>query len=310
MQPHLQLVPLQRAQLSRGFMALVVGLGAASFSARARGADCACNAERCATVSIDAENRTDLGCPASLEGQALPDSDGDGIPDACDACACTANPPDPETGVIPACPVPPSPPSGGAALISCVDGQITGIPVHSDLWFVRPITWAFTRFEKGSSEAVGGAHLIWMRNLDSDRCELVQLGPLPTVKQTSPPHWYSRAGLFVQVGSSLSQFALDAALGLQLGVDYAPPDSWWSLGPQLHLATLVPSADPLPLLVGVGPHIGVLDVFSLAPFVQFDAFHDLAPSYGVWIEFDWGVLEDLGLTRGKLLNLAAAAVPH
>jgi hypothetical protein len=304
MQPHLHL-----AQLSRGFVALVVGLGAASLSALARGAECACNAERCATVSIDADNRTDLGCPASLEGQSLPDSDGDGIPDACDACACKANPPDPETGVIPSCPAPP-PPSDGAALIGCVGGQITGIPAHSDLWFVRPITWAFTRFEKGSSEAVAGAHLLWMRNLDRDRCELIQLGLLPTVKQTSPPLWYSRAGVFVQAGSSLSKLALDAALGLQLGIDYAPPDSWWALGPQLHLATLVPSADPLPLLVGVGPHIGLLDVLYLAPFIQFDILHDFEPSYGVWIEFDWGVIEDLGVTRGKLIGLAAAVLPH
>jgi hypothetical protein len=306
MQPHLQL-----AHLSQGFVALVVGLGAASFSARARAAECACNAERCASVSIEADNRTDLGCPASLEGQSLPDSDGDGIPDACDACACTANPPDPDTGVIPACPASEPPPRSGAAVpIGCVNGQITGVSAHTDLWFVRPITWAFTRFEQGSSEVVGGAHLLWIRNLDRDRCELVQLGPLPTVKQTSPPLWYSRAGLFLQAGSSLSKLALDAALGLQLGVHYAPPDSWWVLGPQLHVATLVPSADPLPLLVGVGPHIGLLDVFSLSPFIQFDALHDLEPSYGVWVEFDWGVIEDFGVTRGKLLGLAATAVAH
>src|SRR5690606_18455439 len=142
-----------------------------------------------------------------------------------------------------------------------------------------------------SSQLVAGGQVLWMRNLDVERCESVALGGVPTAKLTGPARWYSRVALFAQVGTNLSDLAFDAAVGLKAGVDYARPDSWWSLGPTVHVATLFPAADPTPLFVGLGPRIGMLDLFALTPFVQLDTL-EARLSYGAWLEFEWGVFED------------------
>lgn len=283
-----------------------LALSALIAHAPARAAECACAAASCATVNVDADNFTDLGCQREHIGRELPDSDADGIPDTCDACVCAANPPDPDTGVIPQCPERPSTAPGTEPEplppIRCDGGRLAGIPAHSDLFFVRPTSWVFTRFEAGSSQLVAGGQLLWLRNLDVERCEALDIGGVPSVKLTAPVRWYSRAALFLQVGTNLSDLAFDAAVGLKLGLDYAPPASWWSLGPNVHLATLFPAAEPTPLFVGAGPRIGLLDLFALTPFVQVDTL-EAELSYGAWLELEWGVFEDLGLTRSTLGGL-------
>jgi len=67
--------------------------------------------------------------------------------------------------------------------------------------------------------------------------------------------------------------------------------------------TLLGSADPTPFLLGLGPRVGLFDVVALTPFVQLDALNDFQASYGVWINFDLGVLEDLGIEVERLAGL-------
>ncbi|HKO93880.1 MAG TPA: hypothetical protein VJU61_22155, partial [Polyangiaceae bacterium] len=87
--------------------ALVLALAAPNAAA----APCACGQTSCPEVTVDEDNHTDFNCAPELVGQTLPDSDSDGIPDACDACACAANPLDPDTGRAGECPaLPPEPP--------------------------------------------------------------------------------------------------------------------------------------------------------------------------------------------------------
>jgi hypothetical protein len=291
--PLLPLVP----RLSALLIALSIALGARSAAA----APCACGQATCPAVTIDEDNRTDLNCAPELVGQSLPDSDSDGIPDACDACACAANPLDPDTGRAGECPAPQptEPPPVHATPIRCVDGHVVGIPAHATVWLLRPQTLAFTRFEPNSSTIAAGPELLMLRSLGLEQCTTIDVGGKPSIKLIPAP-WHWRAGLFASLAFHPGANDFDAAGGLSSGLDYRFPASGWTLGPSLHVLTLLGSTDPTPLLLGLGPRLGAFDFIALTPFVQLDALHDFRPSYGAWVTFDVGALEDLGVEVERL----------
>jgi hypothetical protein len=264
---------------------------------------CACGQASCPEVSVDEDNRTDLNCAAELVGQTLPDSDGDGIPDACDACACAANPLDPDTGRAGECPTPQpnEPPPVDAEPIGCVDGKVVGMPAHATIWLLRPQTFAFTRFEPDTSAIAAGPELLMLRSLGLERCTNIDVGGKPSVRLIPAP-WHWRAAAFASLAFNPSAQNFDAAGGLSGGLDYRFPASGWTLGPSLHLMTLLGSTDPTPLLLGLGPRLGAVDVLALTPFVQLDVLHDFQPSYGMWLTFDVGALEDLGVEVEKVAS--------
>lgn len=288
---------MPRSSLLALLSALFIELAAPSSSA----APCACDQTSCAEVTIDEDNLTDLNCPAELLGQTLPDSDSDGIPDACDACACAANPLDPDTGRAAECPPahPPHPPPPDLAAIRCVDGNVVGIPAHATVWLLRPQTFAFTRFEPDSSAIAAGPELLVLRSLGLEHCTSIDVGGKTSVRLIPAP-WHWRAGAFASLAFNPGAHNFDAAGGLNAGLDYRFPASGWTLGPSLHLMTLLGSTDPTPLLLGLGPRLGAFDFIALTPFVQLDALHDFQPSYGVWVTFDVGALGDLGVEVERL----------
>ena len=266
-------------------------------TARSAAAACVCGQATCPEVGVDEDNHTDLNCARALIGQTLPDSDSDGIPDACDACACAANPLDEDTGRAGQCPAPPAPEPVDP--IRCIDGQVVGIPSHATVWLLRPQTFAFTRFEPDTTKLAAGPELLVLTTLGLDRCTTIDVGGKPSVRLIPTP-WHWRAAAFASLAFSLPGFDLDGAGGLSGGLDYRFPASGWSLGPSLHVMTLLGSTDPTPLLLGLGPRLGAFDLIALTPFVQLDALHDFQPSYGVWITFDVGALEDLGVEVERL----------
>jgi hypothetical protein len=294
-----------------------MALACLGFTGQAWAQPCACEVNSCATVLVTQDNHTDLGCEPVWIGQSLPDADGDGLPDACDACACAPNPLDPETGRAAACPpTQPDPPDprnppetpetpetpriesdepARPPPIACVNGEVTGVPGRVTLWFVRPRAVAFTRFEADSTSTAAGAHVWAVRNLDVDECETVVVGGKASVKRVEPPSWYLHAGAFASANMNLPQVNFDAVLGADVGVDYHAADQWWSLGPSLHVLTLLGATEPTPLQLGLGPRFGLLDVVALTPFVQVDLANRAVLSYGAWLTFDWGMFTDLGI---------------
>jgi len=274
----------------------VIALGARSGAA----APCACGQASCPAITIDEDNRTDLNCAPELVGQSLPDSDSDGIPDACDACACDPNPLDPDTGRASDCPATPlEPPAVVAEPIRCVDGRVVGIPTHATVWLLRPQTFAFTRFEPNSSAIAAGPELLVLRSLGLEQCTTTLVGGKASV-QLIPAPWHWRAGVFASLAFTPGANHFDAAGGLRGGLDYRFPASGWTLGPSLHVMTLLGSTDPTPLFLGLGPRLGAFDFIALTPFVQLDALHDFEPSYGMWLTFDIEALEDLGVEVERL----------
>jgi hypothetical protein len=293
-------------------------LALAAATSPAAAAECACGAASCAEVLVDADNQVDLDCAPALLGQRLPDSDGDGIPDRCDACPCAPNPIDPESGRAGECPA--SPPASGTSSsgaaspvagtppppvierIRCVDGSVRGIPERATIWRWRPQTFAFTRFEPNSTELAAGAELLVLRSLGAERCTALDVGGVPSIRIVPSP-WHWRAAAFASGTLRVSELGVDAAVGLSGGIDHQFTASAWTLGGTLHAMTLLGSADPTPLLLGLGPRVGLFDVIALTPFVQLDALNGFQPSYGVWINFDLGVLEDLGIEVERLAGL-------
>ncbi len=272
-------------------------------SSPAGATECGCGAPTCAQVSVDADNSVDFNCKSSLVGQTLPDSDGDGNPDACDLCPCVANPIDEETGRVPECPLTtaPAPPPVDPPLprIRCVDGEVAGIPANATVWLLRPRALAFTRFEAHTHQLAAGAHLLMLRNLNVDSCETIDVGGIASVKRL-PPKWHVRAGLFASVAANITELDLDAALGVDGGVDYRFLTTGWELGPSLHVMTLVGSVDPIPLYIGLGPRVGLFDFVALTPFIQADVRQAAQLSYGLWLTFDIGALEDIGVELDSL----------
>jgi hypothetical protein len=283
-------------QLTAAVASACIALGSA---ARSDAQSCACGSSECPSVTVGEDDWTDLGCAESTVGQTLPDSDSDGIPDACDRCACAPNPLAADTGRPGECPAttpPPQPPVEPAlSPIRCVDGRVTGIPAHATVWRLRPILLAFSRFEEDSHEVAAGAHLLVLRNMNIDECETIDVGGKLSVKRYRPS-WHLRGGAVLAAAASLGQLDADVALALDGGIDYRPRSGWWALGPALHVMTLLGSADPTPFFIGLGPRLDVLDTFALTPFVQLNASESFEPSYGLWIAFDFGALEDLGLS--------------
>jgi hypothetical protein len=300
----------------RRLIPAAAALALAAAASEAAAAECACGAATCAEVLVDSDNQVDLDCAPALLGQHLPDSDGDGIPDRCDACPCVPNPIDPDSGRAAECPTPPvadasasggTPPVGGTPppvleRIRCVDGSVIGMPERATIWRWRPQTFAFTRFEPNSTELAAGAELIVLRSLGAERCTTLDVGGVPSIRIVPSP-WHWRAAAFASAALRVSEVGVDATTGLSGGIDHQFSASAWTLGGTLHAMTLLGSADPTPFLLGLGPRVGLFDVLALTPFVQLDALNDFRASYGLWINFDLGVLADLGLEVERLASL-------
>lgn len=253
-------------------------------------------------MTVDEDNAADLGCDDALVGQTLPDRDGDGIPDSCDHCPCQPNAKDPDTGRYATCPVPnvepppsPRPPSPRPPKIECVDGHLMGPKAHLALWFLRPTTFIYTsEFDAATTRYSAGARVLRVTNLDTSSCVVDSIDGRPVPRVTEQPNWFLRVGGY-GAASVRSGWNFSMTAGLEAGVDYAPTAGIWSLGPNLHLTTVVFDGR-VPVFAGAGLRLGLLDVLALTPFVQWDVLDEGTASYGLWLDIDWGVFEDLGVS--------------
>lgn len=290
---------------------------------------CTCDGE-CAQVEVTRDNYTDLNCSRELVGQTLRDADADGIPDVCDTCPRTPNPLSPVTGRAgacdpePACPAADLPPTATSASsstpvpatasasvsgsstnattnpvetspprVQCVNGKVVNLDEHSVVWFAQPRVFAFTPFKQSGSSFGEGVHVYFLTNLSNRSCTTDDFGGVPTIIY-GLPRWTLRGGLFGGGSVDFENVRPKASVALNFSVSYHPSSSW-SIGPALHTMTLWNTKDQLPALVGLGARLGVLDVLSLTPFAQADVAGDFELSYGMWLNFDLGALEDLGI---------------
>lgn len=265
---------------------------------------CQCGVTACASVLIGEDNAADLGCDDARVGQSLPDSDGDGIPDACDLCACKPNAFDEDTGRYATCPAepphpePPGPPPPATTpkppKLECVDGRLVGSKEHLTLWFLRPTAFLYTAdFDAATTRYSAGGRIILVNNLDTISCVTDSIDGHAAPRITGHPNWFARVSGYGSA-SVRSGWNFSLTTGLEAGLDYVPTAGFWSLGPNLHAMTVVFDGH-VPLFVGAGARLGLLDVIAVTPFAQWDVLDSGAMSYGLWFDFDWGVLEDLGV---------------
>ncbi|WP_233261375.1 thrombospondin type 3 repeat-containing protein [Vitiosangium sp. GDMCC 1.1324] len=120
------------------------------------------------------------------------------------------------------------------------------------------------------------------------------------------PSWYWSAGFY---GDSVNLFGAQH-LGPYAALDFRPLDwapyarSWAKelkvgIGAQLLWAKRVEGVEKRPLQLGAGPRVGLLDILSVMPFVQFDLANAAAVSWGGMLVFDFKVLQDLGVPAAK-----------